>query len=73
MKQTAVEWFAERIQSDKIFNFENLLNKAKEMDKVQHKETAEYWNNRGILSTMNYDFERDNFEQWYQKKYGGNK
>jgi len=35
MKQTAVEWFAERIQSDKIFNFENVLKQAKEMDKEQ--------------------------------------
>jgi hypothetical protein len=31
--KTAVEWFAERIQSDKIFNFEIVLSKAKEMEK----------------------------------------
>ena len=35
MKKTAVEWFAERIQSDKIFNFETVLSKAKEMEKEQ--------------------------------------
>jgi hypothetical protein len=35
MKQTAVEWFAERIQSDKIFNFENVLKQAIEMEKQQ--------------------------------------
>jgi hypothetical protein len=35
MEQTAVEWFAERIQSDKIFNFETVLSKAKEMEKEQ--------------------------------------
>lgn len=34
-KQTAVEWFAERIQSDFIFNFENVLNQAKKMEKEQ--------------------------------------
>jgi hypothetical protein len=34
-KQTAVEWFAERIQSDFIFNFENVLNQAKQMEKEQ--------------------------------------
>jgi predicted ABC-type ATPase len=33
--KTAVEWFAERIQSDKIFNFETVLSKAKEMEKEQ--------------------------------------
>lgn len=32
---TAVEWFAERIQSDKIFNFETVLSKAKQMEKEQ--------------------------------------
>ena len=30
-KQTSIEWFAERIQSDKIFNFEKVLQQAKEM------------------------------------------
>jgi hypothetical protein len=38
MKQTAVEWFAERIQSDKIFNFENVLKQAIEMEKQQIKD-----------------------------------
>jgi hypothetical protein len=33
--RTAVEWFAERIQSDKIFNFETVLSKAKQMEKEQ--------------------------------------
>ena len=32
---SAVEWFANRIKSDKIFNFENVLNQAKEMEKEQ--------------------------------------
>jgi hypothetical protein len=35
MKQTAVEWFSERIQSNIIFNFENVLKKALEMEKQQ--------------------------------------
>jgi predicted transcriptional regulator len=35
MEKTSVEWFAERIQSDKIFNFENVLKQAKEMEKQQ--------------------------------------
>jgi hypothetical protein len=32
---TAVEWFSERIQSNIIFNFENVLKKALEMEKQQ--------------------------------------
>jgi hypothetical protein len=35
--KTAVEWFAERIQSDKIFNFETVLSKAKQMEKEKRK------------------------------------
>lgn len=46
MEQTAVEWLAERIQSDKIFNFENVLNKAKEMEKQQIIDFALWFNNR---------------------------
>jgi hypothetical protein len=33
--KTAVEWFAEIIQSDKIFNFETVLSKAKQMEKAE--------------------------------------
>lgn len=33
--KTAIEWFAERIQSDKIFSFERVFEKAKEMEKQQ--------------------------------------
>jgi hypothetical protein len=36
--KTAVEWFAERIQSDKIFNFETVLSKANKMFEEQIKE-----------------------------------
>ena len=34
-KVTAVEWLAERIQSDKIFNFNKVLEQAKAMEKEQ--------------------------------------
>jgi hypothetical protein len=36
--KTAVEWFAERIQSDKIFNFETVLSKANKMFEEQIKD-----------------------------------
>jgi len=38
--QTAVEWFAKRIKSDTIFNFEKVLKQAKEMEKQQQDEFA---------------------------------
>jgi hypothetical protein len=34
-QMTAVEWFSERIQSDVIFNFEKVLQQAKQMEKEQ--------------------------------------
>lgn len=34
-QQTAVEWFAQRIQSDKIFNFDVVLKKALQMEREQ--------------------------------------
>jgi hypothetical protein len=42
-QQTAVEWFAERIQSDKIFNFEKVLEQAKEMEKERQEKLSESW------------------------------
>lgn len=34
-KQTAVEWLVERIQSDKIFSFEKIIEQAKAMEREQ--------------------------------------
>ena len=34
-KQTAVEWLAERIQSDKIFSFGKIIEQAKAMEREQ--------------------------------------
>jgi hypothetical protein len=51
-QQTAVEWFAERIQSDKIFNYENVLKQAKQMEKDQI-EMAHYHNR--CIDDQSYD------------------
>lgn len=34
-QQTAVEWFAQRIQSDKIFSFDVVLKQAIQMEREQ--------------------------------------
>jgi hypothetical protein len=70
-KQTALEWFAERIQSDKIFSFERVLEKAKAMEKQQHGET---WNaaidahdkRGGNIARSFCDFD-DYYEETYSK------
>lgn len=68
MKQTAVEWFAERIQSNIIFSFEKVLKKAKELEQSQIEDAFcegaydEYEHNiNGNL--------RKNSEQYYNEKF----
>lgn len=42
MKKTAVEWFASQIKGGQLITnqkFKELLEQAKEMDKLQHNET----------------------------------
>jgi len=53
-QKTAVEWFAERIQSDKIFNFENVLKQAKEMEKEQSYYTKSDVIKAGEMGEINY-------------------
>jgi hypothetical protein len=38
MKQTAVEWFAETIRTNRKFSWDAIVEKAKEMEKKQLKE-----------------------------------
>jgi hypothetical protein len=66
MKQTAVEWFADRIKSDKIFNFQNVLNQAKEMEEEQIKDS--YCDGR--LSVINKKI--ISAEQYYNETYESN-
>lgn len=61
--KTAVEWFAERILSDEIFNFENVLKKAKEMHKKQIENAFVAGDERG---TKEIPF---NAEQYYSQTF----
>ena len=67
---TAVEWFSERIQSNIIFNFENVLKKALEMEKQQIIDAWEDGFERGYGYR---DAKFDSSEQYYNEKYGGDK
>jgi len=68
--KTAVEWFAERIQSDKIFNFETVLSKAKEMEKEQHDNTAEEWWKQGAhYMESGGTCKWESFEQYYNETF----
>jgi hypothetical protein len=70
IKQTALEWFAERIQSDKIFNFEKVYEKAKEMEKEQIIEAFEIGvQSEFFLQTFNAP--SNDGEKYYNETYGG--
>jgi hypothetical protein len=68
MEKTAVEWFAKRIQSDKIFNFENVLKQAKVWEKQQIIDARQ----SGIDATINgksisnIDYYNETFKQQEQ-------
>ena len=61
-KQTAVDWFAERVQSDKIFSFERVLEQAKQMEKEQIISSC-----RRFADTLGVD--EEDFELWYNEKF----
>jgi hypothetical protein len=63
--KTAVEWFAERIQSDKIFNFEIVLSKAKQMEKEQIMNAHE----EGFYSPPFRMSRRREAEQYYNETF----
>jgi hypothetical protein len=88
-QQTPLEWFVERIQSDKIFNFENVLQQAKEMEKermidfVSWIANAEWmsiwvvdkwmWECQKENSNTTYKTHKELLDIYYNETYGGNK
>jgi hypothetical protein len=62
---TAVEWFSERIQSNVIFNFENVLKKALEMEKEQqgYSETEVLQLLLRLQQTESYN----NLYEWFEQ------
>jgi hypothetical protein len=62
MKQTAVEWFFENLNSHKIeANANELFEQAKEMEKQQ---IVDAWNNGVLAETFEMQF-----EQYYNETY----
>ena len=76
-KQSSIEWFAERIKSDKIFSFEKVLEQAKAMHK---EEIVNTWSEAtsldheiGLLDASYILCQIHNAEQYYTETFGGNK
>lgn len=65
--KTAIEWFAERIQSDQIFSFERVFEKAKEMEKQQFIDFFMWFNDNGE-KYLGLSIEKF-FEEYYNQKF----
>jgi len=64
-EKMAVELFAERLNSDEIFNFEKIIEKYKEIQKEQMIKTALFWSHSTVT--------RQNVIDYIDETYGGNK
>jgi hypothetical protein len=71
--QSPIEWLEEKLKisfGDEIKPLRGFFVQAKEMEEQQHRKTAEYWANRGKLSSTNDNYKGISFEQWYNETYG---
>ena len=68
-QQTAVEWFSERIQSDKIFNYENVLKQAKQMERNQIEKSYSDGFDDGYLLANGENTKFDDCYLYYNETY----
>ena len=77
MKQeTAVEWIEYQVQQQGIthyFSLREILEQAKEMEKEQKKHAYDWGETNGADECNGDGATHENFEQYYQETYGGNK
>jgi hypothetical protein len=80
-KQTAVEWFKKELEdygsnshlSLDWNTFDELYQQAKEMDIEQKKHAYDWGETNGADECNGDGATHENFEQYYQETYGGNK
>ena len=63
-KQSSIEWFAERIKSDRIFSFEKVLEQAK----AKHKQEIEEAYDRKVIGDIQNWYIRDG-KHYYKLHY----
>ena len=68
-QQTSLEWFAERIQSDKIFNFEKVLQQAKERysDEIEAAAIKQCATSATSAASANTEAFADGYRQGYNR------
>ena len=73
MKQTAVEWFAEKIGHNSLMaltEYNEILEQAKAMEKEQHDKTAEEWWKEGAHYMESGGRAKwESFEQYYNETF----
>jgi hypothetical protein len=75
-QQTAVDWIEYQVQQQGIthyFSLREILEKAKEMEKEQKKHAYDWGETNGADECNGDGATHENFEQYYQETYGGNK
>jgi len=76
-QQTAVEWLVEKINEQKAWanpqQLKPLIKQAKEKDREQKKHAYDWGETNGADECNGDGATHENFEQYYQENYGGNK
>jgi hypothetical protein len=74
-QQTAVEWFLDQLLKDGYIKRLPVLQlqQAKEMDREQKKHAYDWGETNGADECNGDGATHENFEQYYQETYGGNK
>jgi hypothetical protein len=68
-KQSSVEWFAERIKSDRIFSFEKVLEQAKTMHKEEMGKTWDSALDAGQERAWNIMRAYADFDDYYNETF----
>jgi uncharacterized protein YoaH (UPF0181 family) len=71
-QQTAVEWLEQEMLKGNL-SLKEILIQAKEMDREQKKHAYDWGETNGADECNGDGATHENFEQYYQETYGGNK
>jgi hypothetical protein len=75
-QQTAVEWIEQEILNRDLsmnLSMKQILDQAKEMEKEQKKHAYDWGETNGADECNGDGATHENFEEYYQETYGGNK
>jgi hypothetical protein len=71
-QQTTVEWIEQEMLKGNL-SLKEILIQAKEMDREQKKHAYDWGETNGADECNGDGATHENFEQYYQETYGGNK